>query len=497
MQFDLIVAVDSEFGIARNGNLPWKGSAAGREDMEWFKKATTEPCTAVIMGRLTWESIPQKFRPLPGRINIVLSKSCQHGVHHGDPTAPSVVYLASLGAALDWCVSSRVERCFVIGGAHLYAEALLHPLLRFGYVTQFKQSYDCDLKIDSSVLRGYEISTRETEHAKYHVVGYNNREEDQYLDLLQKLLTSPLKPNRTGVDTRSLFHEVLKFNLWDPVRGRVLPLLTTKRVPWKAVVVEALWFLSGKCTNTRYLHAHGVKIWDANSTREFLDKQGLDHYAVGELGPIYGYQWRHWNSEFYTQREMVETYNGKVFVDGELVDIRPQGIDQLTRVIEGIKKDPWGRRHVVSAWNPEQLDEMALAPCHWSFQFVVDPDEHMQPGRLNCIVNMRSADVALGVPFNIASYSLITHIVSLMTGIKPGVISISMADCHIYQNHIDGVREQILRCPRRFPTFRFGSAVNSYRSEKLSVDDLAEMDPAEFIVENYTPEPTIYYPMAV
>jgi len=214
------------------------------------------------------------------------------------------------------------------------------------------------------------------------------------------------------------------------------------------------------------LTQHKVPIWNGNTSREYLDSIGLTTYQPGETGPIYGYQWRHW------------------------------GGDQFAKVIETLKTNPWDRRMIVSAWNVEQLPLMVLPPCHYSFQFHVDPDCDGKPDRLNCLVNMRSADVALGVPFNIASYAFITHLVALIVGLKPGALSLSMADCHVYTNHFDGINKQLARSPNRFPTIRFSDRVTA--ASDLTIDKFVnEFTIDDVIIDNYAPQGFIKLPMAV
>lgn len=234
-----------------------------------------------------------------------------------------------------------------------------------------------------------------------------NHEELQYLNLVRDILENGVARNdRTGVGTLSKFGAQMRFNLRD---GR-FPLLTTKRVFWRGVAEELLWFISGS-TNARELQAKGIHIWDGNASREFLDRQGLTHREEGDLGPVYGFQWRHF---------------GATYVDMH-TDYRGQGVDQLAACIELIKKDPNNRRIVMSAWNPSDLKLMALPPCHMFCQFYV------ANGELSCQVTFlpllssqapqmyqRSADMGLGVPFNIASYSLLTRLVAQVCDLQPG-----------------------------------------------------------------------------
>ena len=228
--------------------------------------------------------------------------------------------------------------------------------------------------------------------------------ERQYLDLLAEVLQNGArKTDRTGTGTLSVFGRQLRFNLADS-----FPLLTTKKLHTKSILIELLWFLRGD-TNVKWLQERGVSIWD-----EWADENG-------NLGPVYGYQWRHWRTP-----------------DG-------REIDQIEQLIASIKKKPDSRRHIVSAWNPADVDKMALPPCHALFQFYV------ANGKLSCQMYQRSADLFLGVPFNIASYAALTLMVAQVTDLKPGDFVLTLGDAHIYLNHLEQVREQLSRSPRPFP----------------------------------------------
>jgi thymidylate synthase len=262
----------------------------------------------------------------------------------------------------------------------------------------------------------------------------------QYLDLMRHILEhGTRKADRTGTGTLSLFGAQLRFDL-----QQGFPLLTTKKVHLKSIIHELLWFLSGE-TNTRYLKQHGVSIWD-----EWAD-------AEGNLGPVYGYQWRSWPAP-----------------DG-------RHIDQMTRVLEDIKRNPDSRRLIVSAWNVADLDRMALAPCHAFFQFYV------ADGRLSCQLYQRSADFFLGVPFNIASYALLTLMVAQVTGLKPGDFVHTYGDCHLYLNHLDQAREQLSREPRPLPRMVLNPEVKR----------LFDFQYEDFTLVGYDPHPAIKAPVAV
>jgi len=262
----------------------------------------------------------------------------------------------------------------------------------------------------------------------------------QYLDLMRQILEHGTpKGDRTGTGTLSVFGPQLRFDL-----QAGFPLLTTKKVHLKSIIHELLWFLKGE-TNTRYLKENGVSIWD--------EWAGPD----GELGPVYGYQWRSWPAP-----------------DG-------RHIDQVTKVVDDIRRNPDSRRLIVSAWNVSDLDKMALMPCHAFFQFYV------ADGRLSCQLYQRSADLFLGVPFNIASYALLTLMMAQVCNLKPGEFIHALGDTHLYLNHLDQAREQLTRQPRKLPVMRLNPAVKSIFDFKYE----------DFTLEAYDPHPAIKAPVAV
>ena len=262
----------------------------------------------------------------------------------------------------------------------------------------------------------------------------------QYLDLMERVLSEGTeKRDRTGVGTRSIFGHQMRFDL-----SSGFPLVTTKKLHVKSIVYELLWFLQGD-TNVKYLRDHGVTIWD-----DWADENG-------DLGPVYGRQWRSWPTR-----------------DGG-------SIDQMTNVLAEIRRNPGSRRLIVTAWNPAENDLMALSPCHCLFQF------NVADGALSCQLYQRSADVFLGVPFNIASYALLTMMVAQVTGLKPGVFVHSFGDAHLYLNHLDQARLQLTRSPRPLPTLRLNPAVN----------DLFAFRYEDFTLEGYEPHPHIKAVVAV
>ncbi|WP_018150097.1 thymidylate synthase [Leeia oryzae] len=267
-----------------------------------------------------------------------------------------------------------------------------------------------------------------------------SRSEQAYLDILRHVMANGhTKTDRTGTGTISVFGHQSRYDL-----SEGFPLLTTKKVHLKSIIHELIWFLKGD-TNIAYLKEHGVSIWDEWAKED------------GSLGPVYGYQWRNWP--------------------------KPDGthVDQIQQILDQLKNSPDSRRIIVSAWNPGQIDQMALPPCHAFFQFYV------ADGKLSCQLYQRSADLFLGVPFNIASYALLTMMIAQVVGLQPGEFIHTLGDAHIYMNHMDQVKEQLSREPRALPTMRLNPAVKN----------LFDFTFEDFTLEGYDPHPGIKAPVAV
>lgn len=296
----------------------------------------------------------------------------------------------------------------------------------------------------------------------------------QYLKLLQKAYSSPPRPDRTGTGVSGFFGHQMRFNL-----AEGFPLVTTKLVHFRSIVHELLWFLSGD-TNIKYLKDNGVSIWD-----EWADENG-------DLGPVYGKQWRSWpdvrvldNTKPEPQRGMGNLMNTHTHVNPTSEDhdhcIMVREIDQIERLIHGLKTNPYGRRHIVSAWNPAEVDDMALPPCHCLFQF------HVHEGVLSCQLYQRSADVFLGVPFNIASYALLTHMVAHVCGYKVGDFIWTGGDCHLYDNHREQAFTQLGRTPMPLPTLHLD----------FGVKDIFDFKFHNIHLEGYSSWPALRAPVAV
>jgi len=286
-------------------------------------------------------------------------------------------------------------------------------------------------------------------------------EEEQYLGLIRKIIQcGNRKGDRTGTGTLSLFGAQMRFSL----RNGSFPLLTTKKVFYRGIAEELFWFIRGS-TSAHELQKENVRIWDGNSSRQFLDSLGLKDREEGDLGPVYGFQWRHFGAEY---TNMHADYTG-------------QGIDQLANVIETIKTRPDDRRILLCAWNPADLDKMALPPCHCLVQFYV------ANGELSCQLYQRSADMGLGVPFNIASYALLTVMIAHVTNLKPGDFVHTLGDAHVYSNHVEALKVQLERKPKPFPTI----------SVKRKIDNIEDFKFDDFEVTGYDPHPKIVMNMAV
>lgn len=282
-------------------------------------------------------------------------------------------------------------------------------------------------------------------------------DEYQYLNLLKKVKTQGNIRQTRNSKTISLFGEKMEFDI-----SESFPLLTTKKVYFKGIAHELLWFLNAK-TDSKELEKNNVNIWKGNSSREYLDSIGLTSNQEGDCGPIYGFQWRHFNA----------TYKGPD------KNYKNEGIDQIENIISLLKNDPMSRRIFMSGWNPCQLKEMALPPCHVSYQFYVREENEQK--MLDCMMYQRSGDLFLGVPFNIASTSMFVYILANICDMKPGKVNIVIGDAHIYENHMEQIEEQIKREPVKFPKLMIHKKLNSV--EELEYED--------FILENYNPQAAI------
>lgn len=488
----IVAATSSSRGIGKNGDLPWKIA----EDMKFFKDVTskissTSKRNAVIMGRKTWESIPPKFRPLNGRLNVVLTRN-KESVREALALPDCVLTAGSLAEAMDILNgpehSNGIDEIFIIGGGTVYDEAVASPLCKRIYLTEVDMDVEgldtffplisaskfalvsrsqrlTDPKNASIQYRFTTYDAIDSENPIPHISGTlssnSNPEEQQYLDIVRDIIENGVaRGDRTGTGTLSKFGVQMRFDL----RNNVFPLLTTKKVFWRGVAEELIWFVKGR-TNAKELSDKDIHIWDGNGSREFLDSRGLSDREEGDLGPVYGFQWRHFGAEYET---MHTDYTGK-------------GVDQLADCVDKIKNNPEDRRIIMTAWNPADLDKMALPPCHMFCQFYV------ANGELSCQMYQRSADMGLGIPFNIASYSLLTVMMAQVCGLKAGDFVHSIGDAHVYSNHVEALKVQLGRTPKPFPKLFLNP-------EKKDMDSFEFSD---FTIDGYNPDGNIKMKMAV
>ena len=495
----LIVAASTNggIGVSDTNSLPWHLPS----DMKHFREITSKVpqkkdesaiFNAVIMGRKTYESIPARYRPLENRLNIVLSKNAPDiaNVNFSELSISEPIFAPSLDQAMAICISPelirQIHKVFIIGGASIYKQVLDASSAYFSYlqsifITRVEGCDDkCDILVpelasshrfwsDASIFHQEGPSTTACDNQadgtklelRFEKWIRNNEEEGQYLKLIHQIISNGVfKEDRTGVGTKSLFGAQMRFSL----RDGQLPLLTTKRVFWRGVVEELFWFIKGD-TNANHLRDKNIHIWDGNGSREFLDSLGLTDRKEGDLGPVYGFQWRHFGASYSD-------------CDADYAD---KGVDQLKNIVASLKNNPNDRRMLLCAWNPISIPLMALPPCHVLSQFYV------AEGRLSCQLYQRSADMGLGVPFNIASYSLLTILLAKASGLQCGELVHTLGDAHVYTNHIEPLQEQLLRAPRAFPYLHFRR--HPAYLEDYSMDD--------FDLVDYNPYPLIKMDMAV
>lgn len=372
-------------------------------------------------------------------------------------------------------------KVYVIGGVGLLEEAFLHPCLNQILETRIKMQPNTAFSpsdrltvFKTAIPRDYVVASETKGESCTWRVWIRRREnvEGLYLNLVEKVLKEGVKEtDRTGVGTISTFGEQFRFNLADG-----FPMLTTKKVFWKGVVEELLWFLRGD-TNIKPLQDAGVHIWDANLTSDHTKRLGL---APGDLGPIYGRQWRAFGPD------------GSVCQHG----CRMAGVDQIKRVIDDIRTSPNSRRLIVSAWNPMVVDKVALPSCHCFFQFEV------KNGKLSCLVYLRSNDLFLGTAFNLASYAILTHLVAEMTGLEPGTIVYTIGNAHLYLNHIEQIKEQLKRPTRMLPKLQLNkAAVQAVYPPQMAAAGggpiFSLLKREHFQLVHYHPHPPISATMAV
>ena len=436
LYFNLIVAYCNKNGIGINNDIPWKIT----DDLKYFKSITTENIQSntkniLIMGRNTWESIPEKFRPLSGRYNFVLSSKTNF------IDSDKVDYIGiSFEETLKYIENRKFiysnSKIFVIGGDYLYNYVMKNHINNIDklYITEIYKSIECDKffpKIDNTLFKIKNVSKFKEEndiHFRYFIYEktnnlYINKEEEQYKNLIQNILTEGLiRDDRTGTGTLSLFAPYsMKYNLED-----TFPLCTIKRGFFRAVFEELLLYIRGQ-TDNNILKDKNIHIWDGNTTREFLDKRGLNHLPEGDMGETYGFNMRHYGGTYIN----CKSEYGK------------NGFDQLEYVINEIKNNPHSRRILINLWNPKTTCNAALPSCLHQYQFYVDTDKK----KLSVQIYLRSSDVFLANNWNVCTGALFVYLLCNLEDIDltPGDLTMVCGDAHIYKTHIELAKQMIER----------------------------------------------------
>ena len=461
---NIIAAISENNVISVDNNLPWHYS----EDLKYFKLNTCglSNKNAIIMGYNTYISL--KNRPLPNRINIVIDRSSDINTLTDIRLDIKVFYFVNnLNNIIEELkLNTFVNDIWIIGGEKIYYETINRFDIDALYITKINLIYptnDNSIKYFPSYEDNYNLIslTKPEKEQNLTFLTYKRKSSEyQYLKLINNILLCGInKTDRTGTGTLSFFGSQSRYNLINE-----FPLLTTKKMFFRGIFEELLWFLKGQ-TNANILKDKKVNIWNQNTTREYLDSIGLNHYKEGECGPIYGFNFRHFGAKY-------------INCDN---DYTGQGFDQFINVINLLKNKPNSRRIIINLWNPNDLDKVCLPPCHVLYQFWVDGD------KLSCSMYQRSGDVGLGVPFNIASASLLTYIVANLTNLKPFELIHSIGDNHIYNDHIDALKEQVKRIPHKFPKMEI-----EYRNQK-NIEDFVYED---FKLDNYVSHPPIKMSMS-
>lgn len=484
MKFYLIAACDKENGIGKNNSIPWHS----KQDLSYFynKTSTRSPNkNALVMGIKTFNDIIECVgeKIIQGdngnRIFIVCTNNTENIKQYNDKVKyyNGDISPWNLRLFIEQNNNFYIDKVFYCGGQSIYDQALSYiPYMEEIYITQFvEQSFACDkhIQVDHiSSLCSRICCSRFTcdslglgffmTYAPTWSLYEDNKYESKYMNLCKNImLYGEWRDDRTGVGTVSLFGTRMCFDL----SNDTIPALTTKKLAYNAVIKELLWFISGS-TNSKVLEEQNVKIWTGNTSREFLDKRGLNDLEEGDIGAGYGFQWRHFGADY---NGMTQNYDN-------------QGVDQLKNIVHMLKHDKKSRRILLSAWNPAMLNKMALPPCHLLVQFYVTNENE-----LCCQMYQRSSDIFLGVPFNIFSYALLTHMLAKTCSLKAKKLVLCFGDTHIYQNHINQINSQLSRVPMKFPKILLNEKVESIFD--YAFDDIK--------VLNYDCHPVIRASMAV
>ncbi len=468
MRLDIIVCVDNSDGIGKDNSIPWKLP----EDLKHFKEITTKTSkpaytNAVIMGRKTWESIPERYRPLPDRINIVISTT----LHETSTPPENTFYVSSYDTALEVTDDfADIDSTFIIGGSTIYNLAMKDKRLRYLYLTRYDSSHDCDTFFPTKELTKTMkllTSTPSPTNTKLTFETYvaPNFEESRMLEVMREILDSGVKnADRTGVGTLSVFGKQMTYDL-----EASFPLMTTRKAYMRQILAEFKFIMSGS-TDVTKLQEQNVHIWDGNTTREFLDSRGLTELPEYDMGPTYGFAMRHYGAKYETCKT---DYTGK-------------GFDQLQYVVDTIKTDPSSRRIRISIWDPSHLHDVALTPCLNQFDFYVNTEK----GTLDLLAFLRSSDTFLALMWNTTYCAIFCHVVAKLTNLRAGKLIMNTGNSHLYLNHLEQAKLQTSRTPYPFPSA-------CIMKDLRSIDDIEELTVADFRIRGYTSHDPIKADMAV
>ena len=440
-------------GIGFENKIPW----LLKNDLKNFQLITTKSFNdhtknMVVMGRKTWESLPDKHKPLKNRINIVLTRNKDLKLKYEIESHKDTHVKYDFNEILEVVKLNKhfnISSIFIIGGETLYKMALESKEVSKIYVTEIYKDFECDTffpKIDKDDFKLTYISKFYSENNIYYryleyipkinetIEEWKNIEEEQYITTLKNIVNNGIETNdRTGVGTLSIFGERFTYNLED-----TFPALTTKKIFLRGIFEELMLYLSGQ-TNNKILNEKNIHIWDGNTSREFLDNRGLNHYQEGDMGETYGFNFRHYGGFYGTCND---NYNGI-------------GFDQLEYVLYLIKNDPNSRRIIINLWNPATMNKAALPACLCFYQFYVDTKNK----KLNLQIYIRSSDYFLANNWNTLTGAFLVNMICNLKDINltPGKLTVITGDTHIYKNHIDQVNENLTRTPRPFPKLIFNS----------------------------------------
>ena len=478
---NLIVALcRKNNGIGLNNSIPWHI----KDDLKQFKKITTHINSdntiiknVVIMGRKTWDSIPEKFKPLSDRINIIITKNVIESKYK------DTYFFNNYDSIFRFIASKNINEIFIIGGSQIYEHFLSHDLVDKLYITEIYNEFECDRffpSIDQTKFKITNVSNFKKEndiHFRYitynninnikdnqHLTFWKNKEEELYLQTLNKIISEGIETNdRTGVGTYSIFGEKFEYDISDTI-----PALTTKRIFFRGIFEELMLYISGKTDNS-ILNEKNIHIWDGNTTREFLDKRNLSHYPENDMGETYGFNFRHYGETYKTCKD----------------DYTNKGFDQLSYVIDLIKHNPNSRRIIINLWNPATMHKAALPACLCFYQFYVDTKNK----KLNLQIYIRSSDFFLANNWNTVTGALLVYMICNLKDVHltPGILKLITGDTHIYSNHLTQVKENLKRTPKPFPKLII-------KETKETIEDYCFED---FKLIGYYPDKNINAPMAV